>query len=206
MFLCTRRRSLAIALLPIAALVFGGCSKMRYVDMQPLEQAGMSYATTKQLRELNVTEVEVAELVLVKQARLSDTACVELVQRAHSRQQPFTDGEKISSLLDAGLKEAAVMELVRLNQLGVWTEEYKLMRQALLSETLILTVARRRAEGKPAVSGGALARLKNAGISEGALVELARRGISDADADRIFAQRRRGTSETEILRRYPARE
>ena len=202
----TIRRSFVIALLPIAALLVGACSKMRYVDMQPLEQAGMRYETTKQLRELNVTEEEVAELLLVMQARLSDAACVELVKRARSRQQAFTDGEEISSLLGAGLKEAVVMELVRLNQLGLWTEEYKLMHQALLSDTLILTLARRRAEGKPTVSGGALARLKNAGISEAALVELARRGISDADADTIFAQRRRGTSESELLRRYPARE
>ena len=198
----TISRSLFFAPLLAGVLLFGGCSKMRYVDMQPLEQAGMRYETTKQLRELNVTEEESAELLLVKQARLSDDACVEVVRRARSRQQPFTDGEEISSLLSAGLKEAVVMELVRLNQLGLWTEEYKLMHQALLSDTLILTLARRRAEGLPAVSGGALARLKNAGISEAALIELARRGITDAEADAIFSQRRRGTSEPEILRRY----
>lgn len=201
----TLRRSLAFALLP-AALLFGACSKMRYVDMQPLEQAGMRYETTKQLRALDVTEQEVAELLLVKQARLSDDACIEVVRRARARQQPFADGEEIRSLLDAGVQEAVAMELVRLNQLGLWTEEYKLMHQALLSDTLILTLARRRAEGKPTVSGGSLARLKNAGISEGALVQLARRGITDAEADAIFAQRRRGTSETELLRRYPGRE
>src|SRR3970040_106243 len=102
--------------------------------MQPREQAGMSYATTKQLRELDVTEEEVAELLLVKQTLLSDAACVEVLRRARSRQQSFTNGEEISSLLGAGLKEAVVMELVRLNQLGLWTEEYKLMHQALLSD------------------------------------------------------------------------
>jgi hypothetical protein len=202
----TRNRSLCLAALLAGALVFGGCSKVRYVDMQPLEQAGMRYETTKQLRELNVTEEEVAELLLVKQVRLSDAACVELVQRARFRQQPFTDGDEISSLLGAGLKEAVVMELVRLNQLGLLAEEYKLMHQALMSDTLILTLARRRAEGLPTVSGGALARLKNAGISEGALVELARRGITDAEADAIFARRRRGMSESAILRSYPIRE
>lgn len=206
MSLRTIRGSLAFALLPIAALLLGACSKIRYVDMQPLEQAGMRYDTTKQLRELDVTEQEVAEILLVKQARLSDAACVEVVRRARARQQPFADGEEISSLLDAGLKEAVVMELVRLEQLGLWTGEYKLMHQALLSDTLILTLARRRAEGKPTVSGGSLARLRNAGMSEAALIELARRGITDAEADAIFAQRRRGSSETDILRRYPGHE
>src|SRR3972149_690677 len=95
----TTSRSLFFTPLLAGVLLFGGCSKMRYVDMLPLEQAGMSYATTKQLRELDVTEEEVAELLLVKQTRLSDAAGVELVRRARSRQQPFTDGEEISSLL-----------------------------------------------------------------------------------------------------------
>jgi len=198
-----KSRSLLVVPLLAASVLFGACSKIRYVDMQPLEQTGMSYATTKQLRELNVTEEEVAQLVVVKQARLSDAACVELVQRARARQQPFTEGNEISALLGAGLKEDVIMELVRLNQLGLWAEEYKLMHQALLSDTLILTLARRRAEGQPTVSGGSLARLKNAGFSEGALIEIARRGVTDKEADAMFALRRRGYSESAILSRYP---
>jgi len=57
------------------------------------------------------------------------------------------------------------------------------------------------AEGRAVLSGPALARLKNAGLSERFVLELARRGATDELADQAIALRKRGAREDEILRR-----
>jgi hypothetical protein len=187
----------------LAALLLSACK--READTRSLVEAGMNVSAIRALHDLNVTEAEVAEVLKAWQGGLSDQGCIALVRVHRERGQPFTEGDNVASLVRAGLRESTVLELARLDQMGLWTGEYQLLRLGGFSETMILTLARRRAGGQPTVSGGSLARLKNTGMREGALLELARRGISDSDAEAIFALRRRGTSEAEILRRYPQR-
>lgn len=65
-----------------------------------------------------------------------------------------------------------------------------------------MQVARRRADGKPVLSGASLARLKNAGVREPTLLKLVERGVPDSQAGAILSYRRRGASEREILRHF----
>ncbi len=53
------------------------------------------------------------------------------------------------------------------------------MRLAGLSDQVILAVARRRAAGKPVLSGPSLTQLKNAGWNEAELLSLIDRGATD---------------------------
>lgn len=192
-----------LLLILLCGALLSSCT--READTRPLLEGRMPVRSIRALHELKVTDAEVAELLKARQAGLSDTSCIELLRIARGRNKPFAEGASVASLADARLKEETILELARLDQMGPWTGEYQLMRMGGMSEALILTLARRRAEGLPTVSGGSLARLKNAAIGDATLMELARRGISDADATAIIALRRRGTSESEILRRYARR-
>jgi hypothetical protein len=100
-----------------------------------------------------------------------------------------------------GVSEPAVLELAKIDQLGIGYGELQAMRLAGLSDAIVLEVARRHAEGKPVLSGASLATLKNAGLRESTLLELTRRGVPDSQAASIIAMRRRGVKEQEILRK-----
>jgi len=69
------------------------------------------------LKKLNTSDSEVAQLVMVKQARLSDEACVALVAAAHERKHPFTSGDSTANLASAGYSEEQILEIARADQL-----------------------------------------------------------------------------------------
>ncbi len=189
----------------LAALVAPGCKHLRPVDMRPLDQAGMGYRSVEELRELDVTDAEVAALVKAREAGISDAACVELVRIARGRKQPFSSGEAIASLRRVGVSESTVLELARLDQLGLWVGEAQAMRLAGLSDQILLGVARRRAAGQPALSGSVLARLKDAGLSETKMIELIERGTTDKQAEEMLAAWRRAAGRSHFVRYHRRR-
>jgi hypothetical protein len=127
---------------------------------------------------------------------------VQAVQIFHGRGEAFQAGEVMPRLLQAGMSEDTVLELAKLNELGLGAGELLAMRLAGFSDVMVLEVARRHAEGKPVVSGASLSSLKNAGLRESALLQLVERGLTDPQADTIISLRRHGMSEAEILRRF----
>ncbi|MGH9729267.1 MAG: hypothetical protein ACRD4V_11850 [Candidatus Acidiferrales bacterium] len=171
----------------------------------PLDGVGLSFSAIQSLKSLGITDAEVAEIVTAKQGGLSDDGCVTLVRLAHSRNEKFHIGDDVAQLLRAGVAEAIVIELAKLNQIGLWTGQAQAMRLAGLSDEIILEVAHRRAQGQPVLSGASLANFKNAGMREGTLLQLVRRGVADGEAQEIIRLRRRGWSDAQILRRYPGR-
>ena len=175
----------------LAALFLAcGCGRLKHsADTKALDQAGMWFNSVAELRQLGVTDVEVQELLPVRQAGASDATCVELVRIAHDRHQPFADGPAIANLIDAGFKENSVLALARLNQLGLWTGEAEAMRLAGLSDDVVLAVAQRRADGKPVLSSAKIADLRNAGLSEKEILEQIHSGATDAQADDLIYRR-----------------
>ena len=149
----------------------------------------MYFNNVEELRQLSVTDSEVAQLVSARQAGVTDESCVELVHIAHMRHQLFTDGQAVAGLVGAGLAENTVLELARLNQLGLWSGEAQALRLSGLSDTVILAIARRRAAAQPVLSGPKVAALKNAGLNETQILGEINSGISDEQADRIVAER-----------------
>jgi len=174
-------------------------------DMRPLDKTGMDSISIAALRALDTTDAEVAELVIVKNAGLADSFCIELVRAARGRSVAFTAGEDVSTLHRIGLAEATILEIARLDQFGLWTEEVRALRLASVTDAVILVLTQRRAAGQSALSSLALARLKNAGIADATLLELARRGLTDDQAEQILRLPPRQRSPTELLRRFPAK-
>jgi hypothetical protein len=177
----------ACALLFAAALT--GCKQLHPTDLTPLNQAGMYFTNVEQLRQLSVSDSEVAQLVPAHQAGVSDDDCIELIRIARSRNQPFADGQAVAGLLNAGVSEKSVLELDHLDQLGPWSGEALVLRLSGLSDQVILAIARRRVADQPVLSSAKVSALKNSGLSEAQILADINSGISDAQADRIIAER-----------------
>jgi hypothetical protein len=196
-----RRFPWALFLLTCVFLA-SGCHRAILVDTSPLDAAGMSYDSIQKLKALKVTTPEVAELAKVRQGGLSDAGCIEILQIFRGRSQAFKAGDAVAGLLQVGMSEDTVLELAKLNQLGLGAGELQAMHLAGLSDDIIVEVARHHAEGKPVLSGASLAQMKNAGMRNSTLLELVRRGIADSETSAILASRRRGVRDAEILRRF----
>lgn len=176
-------------LLSLTAGLSLGCNQLHKTDLTPLDRAGVWFQNVEQLRTLNVTDAEVQELIAARQAGVSDPACLELIRIAHGRNQPFVEGHAASSLVGAGMQEASVLELSRLNQLSLRAGEAQAMRLARLSDQVILSIAQRRAAGMPSLSGPTAAALQNAGFTEDQIVAEIKRGTTDGDANATLARR-----------------
>jgi hypothetical protein len=191
-----------VVLLVALALVASGCHRILPVDTTPLDSAGMNYDSIQKLKKLKITSQEVTELAKARLGGFPDTPCVEAIQIFHSRGQAFAAGDAIAELAQVSMGEDTILELARLNQLGLGSGELQAMRLAGLSDETILEVARHHAEGKPVLSGASLAGMKNTGLLESTLLELARHGVPDSQADAIISLRRHGANDATIVRRF----
>jgi hypothetical protein len=198
---CARPR-IWFAALALVALFCSGCHPVPPVDVQPLFVAGMNFDAVKQLKAMELSTADVSEIAQAKQAGLSDAACVQVLQIYRSRKQPFNAGDAIGGLLGAGASEALVLNLARLNQLGLGSGELEAMRLAGLPDDILLAVAQHHAAGQPVLSGASLAGLKNLGMRTDTLLQLARRGVPESDASAIMAARRHGAKDEAILRQF----
>jgi hypothetical protein len=192
----------------LAALAFAvcaiGCHSIPPLDTKPLDTAGMSYDSIQQLKALNITAPEVAEVATARGSGFSDASCIAVVGIYRGRNQAFDAGNEIAGLVRARVGEGAIIELTTLNEVGLASGEFQAMRLAGLSDAIVLEVARHRAAGKPVLAGASLANLKNAGVRELTLLELARRGVPDSQASAILMFRRRGATDAQIISHFAA--
>jgi len=196
------RSMAALPLLLVSVLFAAGCHSIPPVDTKPLDTAGMTYDSIQQLKTLEITTAEVAEVATAREAGFSDASCIAVFKTYRDRKQPFDAGEAIAGLIGARMSEATIIDLARLNQLGLTAGEYEAMRLAGLSDVIVVEVARHRAANQPVLSGASLAGLKNVGVRESTLLELVRRGVPDSKANEINSFRRHGGTDVEILKRF----
>jgi hypothetical protein len=195
-----RPRVACLALL-LLALLATSCKHIPALDTRPLDQAGMWFEAIQQLRGLDITQAEVAQLARARESGVSDAGCIELIRTARSRNLPFAEGDAVASLRRGGMAEPAVLQLSKLNQLVSWSGEALAMRLAGMSDELVLAVAQRRAKGEPVMSGNSLARLKNTGFTDPQLLEMVQRGTTDAQAEQLIAARQRAAAPSGFVRR-----
>jgi hypothetical protein len=176
-------------LLLASILLVSSCKSGQKADADQADQMAMWLNSVPQLKTLDVSNAEIGELTIAHQAGLTDPSTVVLIKLARDHKQPFTDGHSIANLLNAGASEQTVLELARLNQLGIWAGEAQALRLAGLSDKIILAVAERRSKGLPVLSGGKLGELKNSGASDATILEMVQRGASEKIASEYIAQR-----------------
>jgi hypothetical protein len=178
------------ALLPgVCVLLLAGCKQHLLTDYRPLDQSGMWSGGLEQLKALNTSDSEVAQLVKVKQARLSDDACVALVAAAHERKHPFTSGDSVVNLASAGYPEGQILEIARADQLDTISGDAVALRLIGLSDNFVQFVLQRRLQRHATLGTPQIARLKNTGLSETQILDKIKAGMTDAQADREVAAR-----------------
>ncbi len=190
------------ALIAAMAVSFSGCSKLKPVDVSPLINTGMNYKAVQQLKSSKISAAEVAEIAEARQSGFTDDDCVAIYKIYKSRNQAFDAGDAITGLMQVGMTDSDILELARLNDLGLDWGEFQAMKLAGMSNAIVMEEAQQRADGKSVLSGAALARLKNAGMHESTLLKLVQRAVPDSESRAILSARKRGISDTEILRHF----
>jgi hypothetical protein len=94
-------------------------------------------------------------------------------------------------LISGGLSEQTVLELARLNQLGLWAGQAEALRLIGFSNAVILAVAQRLSQNLQVLSGEKLGELKNAGASDAAILQMIQQGITEQEAAYYISQKER---------------
>ena len=154
-----------------------------------------------QLKTLGISNAEVNELKKAHEAGLTDPSSVVLIKLARDRHTPFTDGQSVADLLNAGSSEDTVLQLAHMNELGIWAGEARAMRLTGLSDKIILAVAQRRSQNLPVLSGEKLGELKNTGASDATILDFVQKGLSEKAVNDYIAQRNRMSGHSFVYQR-----
>ena len=166
-----------------------GCNQHPLTDYRPLDQAGMWSSNVEQLKTLNTSDMEVAQLVKLKHAGIGDDACVTLITGAHQRQHPFTSADSAVNLVRAGYTESVILEIAKTDQLETIGGDAVMLRLVGLSDSAVDFILHRRLKGQPTMSSAEIGRLKNTGLTEKQIIERINSGMTDAAADKEAAFR-----------------
>lgn len=176
-------------LLGVSLLLASGCQQHPLNDYRPLDQVGMFSGSIEQLKALNPSTAEIAQVVKLKQGGISDDTCIALVSAAHAKQHLFTSSDSVASLLGARYTEYQILEFARADQLDSISGDAVMLRLVGLSDNTVQTVLHRRLQGLPTLGSTALGRLKNTGLSEKQLLERINGGMTDEQANKEATQR-----------------
>jgi hypothetical protein len=186
-----RGNSVSLGTLLVILLAMSGCKSAQKPDTTQQDQADMWLNTVPELKPLNVSNAEIGELQKAHDAGLTDPGAVALIKLARDHRKPFSDGESIANLLSAGSSEHTVLELARLNELGIWAGEAQALRLSGQSDQTILAIALRESKGLSVPTGVEMGEMKNAGLSDATILDFVQRGISQKDISAYIAQKER---------------
>ena len=166
-----------------------GCKSHPLTDYRPLDRAGMWSSSMQELKKLNVNDAEVAQLVSLKNAGVSDDICVSLVQAAHDHQHPFASAASAASLNRAGFSDEQILGIARNDKLDSLSGDAVMLRLIGLTDPTVQLILQRRMKGLTTMSSAEIGRLKNTGLSEREIVTRIQSGMTDAQADAEAAAR-----------------
>lgn len=142
---------------------------------------GSSYI--EELKDLNTSDAEVAQVVKLKQGRVAEDTSVALVSAAHTHQHPFSSADSVNSLAAAGYTDFQVMQIASVDKLDALSGELVTLRLFGLSEPTVQYVMDHRLRGLPVISSAAIAKLKNTGLAERQIVEQMKEGLTEEQAE-----------------------
>src|SRR2546429_2891157 len=160
------------------------CHQHPLTDYRPLDRAGMWSSNVEQLKTLNTSDTEVAQLLKLKQAGIGDDACVTLITEAHKRQHLFTSADSAINLARAGYTEPVILEIAKMEQLDIISGDAVMLRLVGLSDSAVDLILHRRLKGQATMSSAEIGRLKNTGLTEKQILERINQGMTDAQADK----------------------
>jgi hypothetical protein len=195
-------------LLGVCVLLAVGCHQHPLTDYRPLDAAGMFSSDIEQLKGLNISDAEIAQVIKLKHAGISDDTCVELVSAAHVHKHLFTSADSASNLAGARFTESQILDIARADQLDAISIDAVTLKLIGLSDSTVQLVLRLHLEGKPVMASAEMSRLKNTGLTERQIVERINSGMTDAEAEkeihaRESARNHKDTSFVRVRGRKP---
>jgi hypothetical protein len=162
----------------------------------------------EQLKGLNTSDQEIAQVVKLKQAGIRDDVCVELISTAHIRKHLFISAESASNLAGAGFSDAQILEIARADQLDSISIDAVTLKLIGLSDSTVQLVLHRHLDGQPVMASAEISRLKNTGLTERQILERINAGMTDKQAEkeihaRESARNHKDTSFVRVRGRKP---
>jgi hypothetical protein len=196
-------------LLGVFVLAAAGCHQHPLTDYRPLDQAGMFSSDIEQLKGLNVSDEEIAQVVKLKHAGLSDDSCVELVSSAHVHKHLFISAESATDLAGARFTEPQILDIARADKLDAISIDAVTLKLIGLSDSTVQLVLHRHLDGQPVMASAEISRLKNTGLTERQILERINAGMTDEQAEkeihsRESARNHKDTSFVRVRGRKPS--
>jgi hypothetical protein len=176
-------------LLGVCVLAAAGCHQHPLTDYRPLDQAGMFSSDIEQLKGLNVSDLEIAQVVKLKHAKISDDTCVELVSSAHIHKRIFLSAESASDLAGAGFTEQQILDIAHADQLDAISIDAVTLKLIGLSDSTVQLVLQRHLDGLPVMASAEISRLKNTGLTEHQILDRIHAGMTDEQAEKEIKAR-----------------
>lgn len=186
----------------LGVVLAAGCESKPAVNYVPLTQCGLSSGVIDQLKKLNVTDFEIAQVVQVKGLGLSDDTCLTLVKEARAHVHAFSSGDAASNLIGAGYTEQDVLNMAHADQLDRIATEAITLKLIGLSPGTVQILVTRHLQGQPTLSSEEIGRLKNTGLTERQILERIDEGMTDEQAEKEVVARvaKRNHANTDFVR------
>jgi beta-mannanase len=197
-----RHLKLSSACCAIAVALATGCDSKSAQEYLPLEQAGFSSATVRQLKKLNVSDSEIPQIVKLKDLGLGDDTCLAMVQDARSHHHIFDSGDSAGNMAAAGYSEKDILAMASSDQLDSISTDAITLKLIGLSQPTVQTLVTRHIEGQPTLSSAEIGRLKNTGMSESQILERINEGMTDEEAEKevVAREAKRNHANTDFVR------
>ena len=173
-------------LLGVCLLAVAGCKTQPKTNYAPLDQSGMWSSSVDQLKNLNVTDLEIAKL---KRVGASDDLCLALFKAARDHHHDFSNADAAIQLSQAGYADEQILEMARSDQIDILSGEAITLKLIGLSNPTVQAIVHRRIAGLPTLTSEQIGRLKNTGMSEKQILDLVNQGLSNDQAEKLIASR-----------------
>jgi hypothetical protein len=175
-----RKLLLFISLLGFA---LAGCKTKPKIDYTALDQSGMWSTDLAEIKKMNVSAAEVAELAKLKRAGAGDPLCLSLLKSAREHNHEFASGDSVIELSGAGYSDVQILEMSQADKLDTLSSDAVMLKLIGVSNSTVQVVIQRREQGLPTLTSAQIGRLKNIGESEKKILDLIYQGLSDQQAE-----------------------
>jgi len=165
-------------------------------------QAGVFSGSIERLKKLNVSDNEIAQVLKLKEAHISDDTCVELISTAHTNGHAFNSAYSVGNLAGARYTEPEILNFAKLDKIDSITGDAVMLRLVGLSDPTVDLILQRELQDQPSLSSGEIGRLKNTGLTESQILDRINQGMTDDAAEKEASSREavRNHSHTDFVR------
>jgi len=184
------RHCVALALLPL----LGGCGRHMLTDYRPADEAGIYSGTIEDLKKLNTSDAEVAEIIRLKKVNVDEKTIVSLVRIAHEHQHAFVATDIVRSLAGGNFSDEQILRIAQTDQFDTIGGDAVMLHAMGLSAPTVDYLLDRRLKGVRTMSVATIADLKNSGLAEKEILYRIQQGMTDAQGEAEAAARQRATA------------